>query len=575
MAKIWVVDNEPSRRYPIYTRGNVGEVFPEAVAPLSWTLGGVPGSEPGWRDAMVRLGAFDAEEFDDGELNLLGVFGGYCYLNVSISRIFAVRTPGLTPELMDQSLFGTSEAPGYEPRPGDESPKHTAQIEQTIGWILTTPDLPDLLDDQRRVDAVVASRPDLAAMTSEDLLRHARERMELFRHLFAQHIFISYCSTIPLGIIQGVTAAMGDPSLAMKLVAGIGDVDSAAPSWAMWRLSRQARADRTVDAEFGRGIAGLDARLRAMPAAAGFIAQFDEFLARFGSRGPNEWEMSAPTWGTHPDLALAAIDRMREAPDLASPATHWDSRAAERAGLAESLVGALAADPEVQGQFEAAIRAAALFLAGRERTKTTIIKLVHEARLNFHEIGRRMLEAGHFDRLEDFALLTNEEYDTFLKDPGAFARVIAERRALFDTLQQVEPPFIVAGEVPPLDTWTPRGDDAPPRARTGDVLTGIAGCPGTYTGRARVVLSPHEPGELEPGDVLVAPITDPAWTPLFVPAGAVVVDVGAQISHAVIVARELGIPCVVSAAGATRRIPDGATVTVDGTAGTVTVVAAR
>jgi pyruvate,water dikinase len=86
-----------------------------------------------------------------------------------------------------------------------------------------------------------------------------------------------------------------------------------------------------------------------------------------------------------------------------------------------------------------------------------------------------------------------------------------------------------------------------------------------------VILSPDDPRHLDPGDVLVAPITDPAWTPLFVPAGAVVVDVGAQISHAVIVSRELGIPCVVSVTDGTRRIPDGATVTVDGANGTVTV----
>jgi pyruvate,water dikinase len=85
------------------------------------------------------------------------------------------------------------------------------------------------------------------------------------------------------------------------------------------------------------------------------------------------------------------------------------------------------------------------------------------------------------------------------------------------------------------------------------------------------VLHPSDPAGLEPGDVLVAPITDPSWTPLFVPAGAVVVDVGAQVSHAVIVSRELGIPCVVSVHGATRTIPDGAVVTVDGDAGTVTV----
>jgi len=103
----------------------------------------------------------------------------------------------------------------------------------------------------------------------------------------------------------------------------------------------------------------------------------------------------------------------------------------------------------------------------------------------------------------------------------------------------------------------------------GTVLSGVPGCPGQATGRARVVLHPSDPAGLEPGDVLVAPITDPSWTPLFAAAAAVVVDVGAQVSHAVIVSRELGIPCVVSATGATERITDGMVLEVDGTAGVV------
>ena len=108
----------------------------------------------------------------------------------------------------------------------------------------------------------------------------------------------------------------------------------------------------------------------------------------------------------------------------------------------------------------------------------------------------------------------------------------------------------------------------------GDVLVGTPGSPGTGTGRARVLLSSRDPGALEPGDVLVAPGTDPSWTPLFVPAAAVVVDVGAMLSHAVIVSRELGLPCVVSVTGATRTIADGALVEVDGAAGTVTILEA-
>ena len=95
---------------------------------------------------------------------------------------------------------------------------------------------------------------------------------------------------------------------------------------------------------------------------------------------------------------------------------------------------------------------------------------------------------------------------------------------------------------------------------------------GVVEGTARVVLDSNDPSALQPGDVLVAPITDPSWTPLFVPAAAVVVDVGAALSHAIIVSRELGIPCVVSAIGATRNIPDGARVRVDGNSGVVTIL---
>lgn len=570
-GKIWVVDNDPSRRYPIYTRGNVGEVFPEAVAPLSWTLGAIPGAEQGWRDALCRFGAFDLDEFSSDEIEMLGCFGGYAYLNVSASRVFAVRTPGLTPEMMDQSIFGTSEAPPYDPQPTDESPSHTERIQQTVGWILTTEGLPELLEDKRHVDKLVAERPNLAELTNEQLLARAREQMKLFRQLFAQHIFITYCSTVPVGMLQGICQAIGQPELPMKLVAGIGDVDSAAPSWRLWALGRQVAEDAALAAEFDKGVAGILDRLRASGEGRAFLDDFDSFLADYGSRGPNEWEMRAPTWGTHPELALHAIDRMRHAADAHDPERHRAERQAEREAVTKAVAEALESDKEVQGQFLAAVRAAGTFLAGRERTKTTIIKAVHEARLMFHEIGSRMVAEGHFEDVLDFGMLTDAEYDDFLAEPATFAGTIRERSALFAKLQRLEPPFIINGEVPPLSEWKARGAAKVVGAKSGDVLAGIPGCPGTYTGRARVITTPDDPTALEPGDVLIAPITDPAWTPLFVPAGAVVVDVGAQISHAVIVSRELGIPCVVSVTDATRRIPDGATVTVDGSTGTVTV----
>ena len=103
------------------------------------------------------------------------------------------------------------------------------------------------------------------------------------------------------------------------------------------------------------------------------------------------------------------------------------------------------------------------------------------------------------------------------------------------------------------------------------MLRGIAVCPGVASGRARIVLDPADPRGIEPDEILVAPITDPAWTPLFLAAAAVVVDVGAQQSHAAIVARELGIPAIVSVTGASSTIPDGTWLTVDANTGEVHV----
>ena len=157
---------------------------------------------------------------------------------------------------------------------------------------------------------------------------------------------------------------------------------------------------------------------------------------------------------------------------------------------------------------------------------------------------------------------------------AAWCGLIAERQAVFDEVRELQEPFVVVGDPPPLSTWPRRDAIQVDSLGVGESIQGSPGCPGVSQGRARVILDSHDPTDLEPGDVLVAPLTDPSWTPLFVPAAGVVVDVGAPLSHAIIVSRELGIPCVVSATDATKRIPDGALVEVNGETGVVTVLEA-
>ena len=151
---------------------------------------------------------------------------------------------------------------------------------------------------------------------------------------------------------------------------------------------------------------------------------------------------------------------------------------------------------------------------------------------------------------------------------------MATRAADYATLWDLEPPFIIRdGDLPPLSEWPRKSEaDAGPARDAGDELIGHLGLARGGARHRPHRARPADPTTLDPGDILVAPFTDPSWTPLFMTAGGVVVDVGGQISHAVIVSRELGLPCVVSATDATGRIPDGATVEVNGDTGAVTVI---
>ena len=582
----WMVETDLSDRFDFYTRANVGEVFPDPVSPMTFSFGflgeepdGRPrlgGSEVGFREAYYRIGVMTPDEVPADANVFLGVAGGYAYLNASALRMLGHRAPGMSAQDIDDSFFG--DAPGVPPfvaRDGDDRPDLTAKIGETFGWVLTTPDLPAVMAQEQEANGFRRDRPELESLTDRDLLDYAWSLLDThFAGYFTEHIFISFLATLPIGIITAVCQAVGRPTATLKLLAGLGDVESAAPSMAMWDLGRRVSGSAALTALFDAGHVGLDARLRASDDsdAAAFIDAFDEFLFAFGSRGPNEWEVRSPTWETAPDLALAAIDRMRLSSETAAPAGHNAERAAEREALGAEIAAMLAADPETQGQFVAALHSATVFMPGRERTKTNNVKLIQEARMAMREFGRRQAAAGTFDRIENFGMLTKAEQYAFLEDPTDWIDTIRKRERHYEQVASLQEPFLFVGSPPDFADYPRRDAVEYHLLKAGETLVGVPGCSGSATGVARIVTDSFDPTALTPGDVLVAPITDPSWTPLFVPAAAVVVDVGAPLSHAIIVSRELGIPCVVSATNATQVIPDGAMVEVDGDTGTITIL---
>jgi len=571
----WIVEGQVDPRWPINTRGNIGEVFPEVLTPLSYELAVKP-AEAGWREAYRGMGIASRNDFSGDAPVIIGLYGGYGYLNLSYLRMLGVRAPGSSAEAIDVSFFGEGNPPPYERRKGDVRPLNTLKILRTVLGALAQKELPSAVaDSQAAVAAWDARQPDIARADDATLLSFLHSYPPVIQRVFRNHMVTTGLSAIVSGALADGAKAAGDPGLVTQLLGAADDVVSAQYSQELWKVAQLVRAEPTLMAAFDEGVEGVAARLTGLPAAEPVLAAFARFIAAHGHRGPNDWELSARTWENTPDLAWAAVDRMRLSDHDLAPSTRLGSNDADRdAAVARVL-------PHLKGldksNFRKAVVAAPWWARGREATRDLAIRAHNPTRRAFFELARRAAERGGVADLRDVAMLNPfTELPEYLRRPEAFVDVIRERAALRDRFARVTPPFFITSqaEVPSIEELEAVQAAAPVEAAaTGAVLHGSPGSPGVARGRARVVLDPAEPDDLEPGEVLIAPLTDPAWTPLFLPAAAVVVNVGALMSHAVIVSRELGIPCVVAVEGATQRITTGTMVEVDGVKGTVTIVA--
>ena len=537
----WITDTAASTRFPVYTRSNASDVLPDPISPLAATLSWTPGVMEGWRDGNVHNGAFSMEELTAEGINpTCGIFNGFFYVNASVVRVMGERS-GAGAAGIDAAFFGNRpDTPPYVAHPDDHDDGAAARIGERVAWVLSTTEWPDMDESKRIADAARGQRPDLSTLSDAELVAYARSFTALNRRFFDDHVISSSNTAIGPTILGGIV-----PHLMLRLIAGAGDVDSAAPSGAMWKLSR------------------LD------PDSDAFKQGFEHFLLEFGSRGPNEWDIYSDVWETKPTLALSLIDSMRATGPDSDPAKRWDVVVADREKATREAMSIVAGNDEATAMVLAAQASAMRFNAWRERTKSNCIKAINEQRVAMLELGAR-----HLADRRDVFILVDAELDGFVADPASFTDTIADRKATWTSLWALEPPYFVQSDlgVPQLDQLLAKSNDRAVIAVTGEVLVGSPGCAGVVRGRARIILDASDPGALEPGDILVAPNTDPAWTPLFVAAGGVVVDVGAMNSHAIIVSRELGVPCAVSVVDASKRIPDGALVELDGAAGTVTIL---
>jgi pyruvate,water dikinase len=574
MVDSWIVDWTRDERLPYYTRANAGEVLPDPASPLGWSLVFEEGLLPGWYRGFVEFGIYGPAEFNTPpKIPMVGIFGGYFYLNLSHMRLLGLRL-GADLDKFDADLLGSHpDTPPYEPHPDDINPELSAKAAATIGEILGSSSFPLLDEDRVRTARFAIERPDLSALTEAELVARARSFGPELDNGFARHDYASLASTIGPSILAGLCGSIGEPELQLELISGLGDVDSASPSRGLWVLSREANASAEITELFDQGPQAVLAAITEphSDATRAYAGSFDAFMRESGSRGPNEWDIHALSWEADPLQPLKLIYGIRKASDADSPEARHERLAARREAAAARLRAGLGDNAEALATVDMALASTSLSVPARERTKATCVAVVNEVRMTVRELGRRGVERGLFARPEDVMMLMSDELEAYVADSESFRDVISGRLSDYEELFELEPPFIIASDPAPLSQWPRRTERRLPTLNVGEVLTGLGGGAGRFSGRVCVMSDPSDMARLEPGDVLVAPFTDAAWTPLFLIAGAVVVDVGALNSHAVVVSRELGIPCVLSVTTGTAQLVDGMIVTVDGTAGTVTV----
>jgi rifampicin phosphotransferase len=330
---------------------------------------------------------------------------------------------------------------------------------------------------------------------------------------------------------------------------------------ALWRLASAAAAHRAL--LLHTAPAELAARY-----SAGELPEIglDDFLRRYGHRGAAEVDVGVPRWREDPAPVFAAIAGYLRVTD---PDQAPDRRFTRAAQEATDKIGELV---RRAGRTTPVRARCAGFLLRRSRALAGLRELPKYAWLySLAEMRRQLLAAG--TELSDRGLLEKPDDIMFVDFLGALAaadgadlrQAVAARRVEYEReMRRRRVPGLLLSDGTDPEMLAPRTPAAD------GTLTGMAAAPGTATGRARVILDPAG-AHVEPGEILVAPTTDPGWTPLFLTAGGLVTETGSPMAHGPTVAREYGIPAVICVPDATQLITTGRLVTIDGAAGTVVV----
>jgi pyruvate,water dikinase len=433
-------------------------------------------------------------------------------------------------------------------------------------------------DDTAYIDGLPAE--ELRALSDDELVRHSADLVEHESEYCRNAFQMMVPMALGFGFFNDLLKRWyhGDnPNVATELMTGTPKrTATSVENLELWHLVTKIRSNASLRALFDEhhGGAFFEAAAQHDEGGREWTAEYNAFLARHAHRGHSERDIYHPRRSDDPTIDYNAITTMLSVgPDYDPEAAEERANRRREVALAEVLAN-MRRGPTGRAKATLFTRFYDQLMKGlilRDDERYFIDRLTMSIRRAFLEIGARLTERGAFDSIEDvFFLTVQENYDLLRgnNNPTLTRAKIAGRRANYlevESRSVQRPPHLQYNR--PLDLTTEDIDDSSGTLRG----TGTSG--GTYTGRAHIIKQMKDIGQVQQGEILICNATDPGWTPVFLVIGAVVVETGGMLAHAACLAREYGFPAV-QLPSALDRIPDGATITVNGDNGQVIVVEA-
>lgn len=559
----------------VWSCANLAEALPGVATPLTWSVAS-HFSELGFRRAFAALGAMVPRG-----TKLVGDVQGRFYLNLTAFMRVAATVPGLDPatllelgggeivDVLHRQVEGISRKGFYArfPITAGRAIREQARLDSELATYER---------DATRARAAFEAR-DLGILTDDGVATTLRD---LQRFLDRTGSLMLTCASNALGSFVALRALLsrwacnGDNAAATRLAGdltsggagkGFGDLESARPTIALVRIAEIALGDPPAKQALLEATAPT--KIEQLPPGPTRDA-LDRWIVAYGDRAIREPELATPRWredASFPLATLALYVRRGSAHLPFAPAfDEVGARADDATRTVESKLSILE-----RTALRHLVARCHKFARLRERMRAWVTWVLGAIRVAALEADRRLrrrepalpkLEPGAIPHV--FFCNVDEILALLRGEPRSIARIVEVRRADYARdLARPDPPTTFVGRPSPVRL----------EALGGPHLQGHGASPGVVRGPVRVLSSPDEARGLEPGEILVTRTTDVGWTPLFLAAAGVVTELGGPLSHAAIVARELGVPCVVNAAGATVRLRDGDIVRLDGQRGIVEI----